>query len=51
MTRRFPIRRPRWRQVRDADGRLLFKYDPRRRIVEIQRRRRKVLVHLTDLEK
>ena len=41
-----------WVDVREeATGWLLFRYDPRRQLVEIKQRGRKVLVDLTEFEK
>lgn len=41
-----------WRDVRHpVTGRLLFRYDPWRRVIEIQQRRQKVEIALEDLEK
>ena len=45
------LRKQRWIEVREPDtGWLLFKYDPQRRIVEVQRRRQKTVVDLGKLE-
>jgi hypothetical protein len=41
-----------WVDVREeATGWLLFRYDPRRQLVEIKQRGRKVLVDLTAFDK
>ena len=41
-----------WVDVRDeAAGWLLFRYDPRRQLVEIKQRGRKVIVDLTAYDK
>ena len=41
-----------WVDVREeATGRLLFRYDPRRQLVEIKQRGRKTIVDLTALAK
>jgi hypothetical protein len=41
-----------WVDVREeATGWLLFRYDPRRQLVEIKQRGRKVLVDLSELDK
>jgi hypothetical protein len=41
-----------WVDVREeATGWLLFRYDPRRQLVEIKQRGRKVLVDLGELDK
>lgn len=47
------IRAPHWREARDPrTGKLLFRYDPARRVVEIKHRHQRVVeVPLTELEK
>ena len=37
----------RWMEVRDTEGRLLFKFDPERDLIEIGSRGRYVVVDLT----
>ena len=58
-TRPLPIRPPRpinlrqqrWIEIReDGSGRLLFKYNPQHRLVEVQRRRKRTLVNLAELD-
>jgi hypothetical protein len=39
-----------WIDLRDAGGRLLARYDPARRLLEIQRRGVKTLIDLTAYE-
>lgn len=41
----------RWIDVRDYEGRLLFRYNPGRKLIEIQRRKKKMLFELDQLEK
>ena len=59
ITRPLPIRPPRpinlrqqrWIEIRErGSGRLLFKYDPQHRLIEIQRRRQRTLVNLEKLD-
>jgi len=59
MTRPLPIRPPRpinlrqqrWIEIRErGSGRLLFKYSPQRRLIEIQRRWHKTVVDLEKLD-
>ncbi len=56
MARRMSIQRTKrrqrqWEEIREpGTNRLLFKYDPQRRLIEIQRRRRKTVVDLKRLD-
>lgn len=59
MTHSLPIRPPRpinlrqqrWIEIREqGSGRLLFKYSPQHRLIEIQRRRQRTVVDLERLD-
>ena len=45
------LRHQHWIEIREpGTGRLLFKYDAQRRIIEVPRRRQKTLVNLGELD-
>ncbi len=44
------LRQQRWIEIRDGSGRLLFKYNRQRRLIEIQRRRQRTIVNLAKLD-